>query len=227
MKRKVGFVGLGNIGMPMAKNLIDDRFDVSVYDVRTEAAQEVAALGATVASSCSELGRHCEVIGVCVRDDADTEAVFLGEDGILAGVDARPNDNASETGNPPPVVAIHSTVRPNTVRTLYADAVASADWPTCAAIESLPSVFGGRLDAATLAELKRDRLQVEAPEALTALEVAEDTLATVQSALHTAADHVEGIGRDLPEPEDGGEVKLGNDGLRELSVSQFQEASAG
>ncbi len=114
---------------------------------------------------------------------------------------------------------------PNAVLTLYGDAIAASDWATANAIESLPTVFDGRLDAQTLAGLRRERLRVEAPEALAALEVAEDTLATVDGALHTATAHVEETSRDLPDPDDGGDVKVGEDGLRELTPSQFQEAT--
>ncbi len=114
---------------------------------------------------------------------------------------------------------------PHAVRTLYNDAIAASDWATANAIESLPTVFAGKLDVDTLAGLRRDRLQAEAPEALAALEVAEDTLATVQSALTTATDHVQEIGRDLPAPKDGGDVTVGEDGLRLLSPSQFIEAA--
>ena len=114
---------------------------------------------------------------------------------------------------------------PNAVLTLYNDAIAASDWATANAIESLPTVFDGRLDGGTLSELKRERLQVEAPDALAALEVAEDTLATVDGALHTATAHVEETSRGLPDPDDGGDVKVGEDGLRLLSPSQFQDAA--
>ncbi len=112
------------------------------------------------------------------------------------------------------------------VRTLYRDALAASDWHTANAVESLPSVFDGRLDADTLAELKRERLQAEAPEALAALEQAEETLATVDGALHAATEHVAEAGRGLPDPDDGGDVKVGDDGLRQLSPSQFAEAAS-
>ena len=85
-------------------------------------------------------------------------------------------------------------------------------------------MFDGRLDAETLTELKRERLRVESPEALASLTLAEENLAVVDDALHTATAHVEEAGRNLPDPDDGGEVKIGDDGLRELSPSQFQEA---
>ena len=67
--------------------------------------------------------------------------------------------------------------------TLYGDAIAAADWATANAIESLPTVFAGRFSANTLNELKRERLRIEAPASMIALEQAEDTLATVDEGL--------------------------------------------
>jgi 3-hydroxyisobutyrate dehydrogenase len=119
MVKRVGFIGLGNIGMPMAKNLTGGAFDVVVYDVREEAAREVEALGATMAASAREVGERAEVIGICVRDDADTEAVVLGDDGILA---ARAGPGSTAGGGAQTVVAIHSTIRPHTVERLAAEA---------------------------------------------------------------------------------------------------------
>jgi 3-hydroxyisobutyrate dehydrogenase len=100
--QKVGFIGLGNIGKPMAKNLLGQSFGAMVFDVFPAACEEFKAAGAEIANP-AEMGAQCEVIGVCVRDDKDVENVLCGADGILT--------------NPKPglVVAIHSTVRPETV----------------------------------------------------------------------------------------------------------------
>jgi 3-hydroxyisobutyrate dehydrogenase-like beta-hydroxyacid dehydrogenase len=106
MTKRVGFIGLGNIGLPMARNLCGGAFEVAVYDLRPEASAELAALGAMAAGSCREVAERSEVVGVCVRDDSDTERAMLGDEGILAG--ARPDT----------IVALHSTIRPRTVRAL-------------------------------------------------------------------------------------------------------------
>jgi len=108
MKIRVGFAGLGNIGRPMARNLIGERFDLCVYDVAAEPLVELARAGARVARDPRELARGGEIIGVCVRDDAQVEALLLGPEGLLA---------SAERGS---VVAVHSTVRPATVRALAA-----------------------------------------------------------------------------------------------------------
>ncbi len=104
MATRVGFIGLGNIGKPMAVNVATAGFALMVYDVREEPLKELAALGAAVAHSPREIGAHGEIIELVVVDDAQVEAVTLGEGGVLSG--ARPGS----------VIAIHSTVHPKTVR---------------------------------------------------------------------------------------------------------------
>src|SRR5215207_3113488 len=104
MATRVGFIGLGNIGKPMAINVVEAGFDVMVYDLRQEPLQELAALGAKVARSAQEIGAHGEIIELVVVDDAQVEAVTMGEGGVLNG--AKPGS----------VIAIHSTVHPRTIR---------------------------------------------------------------------------------------------------------------
>ncbi|MGE0682982.1 MAG: NAD(P)-dependent oxidoreductase [Candidatus Binatia bacterium] len=104
MATRVGFIGLGNIGKPMAINVAKAGFDLMVYDLREEPCKELAAAGAKVARSAQEIGAHGEIIELVVVDDAQVEAAILGEGGVLNG--ARPGS----------VIAIHSTVHPKTIR---------------------------------------------------------------------------------------------------------------
>jgi 3-hydroxyisobutyrate dehydrogenase len=105
MVERVGFIGLGDIGEPMARNLCGS-FEVLVYDLLEEAMERLVEHGARAASSSREVGERCEVVGVCVVDDAATEAVVAGAQGILAGA------------GPETIVAIHSTIHPDTARGL-------------------------------------------------------------------------------------------------------------
>jgi 2-hydroxy-3-oxopropionate reductase len=106
MATRVGFIGLGNIGKPMAINVAKAGFDLMVYDLRSEPMRELTALGAQAARSADEVGAHGEIIEVVVVDDAQVEAVLLGEGGALSGA-ARGS-----------IIALHSTVHPRTVRRL-------------------------------------------------------------------------------------------------------------
>jgi 3-hydroxyisobutyrate dehydrogenase-like beta-hydroxyacid dehydrogenase len=65
----VGFIGLGNIGGPIAKRLVDRPEGLVVYDVRPEACAPFAEAGATVASSLADLAAQCDVISVMVLTD--------------------------------------------------------------------------------------------------------------------------------------------------------------
>jgi len=104
MAIRTGFVGLGNIGAPMAEKLVEAGFATTVLDLMPSALEPLVKAGARPAASARELAAHSEVIGVCVRDDADVRAVVFGADGLLAG--AKPGS----------VIALHSTILPDTVK---------------------------------------------------------------------------------------------------------------
>ena len=82
--RSVGFIGLGDIGRPMAQRLADSAFDLQVHDVSDAALAPFRARGVAVADSPAAMAAERDYIGVCVRDDADVEALLGGGDGILA-----------------------------------------------------------------------------------------------------------------------------------------------
>ena len=68
MTTRVGFIGLGNIGKPMALNVAQAGFDLMAYDLRQEQLAELA--GAKTARSANEIGAHGEIIELVVVDDA-------------------------------------------------------------------------------------------------------------------------------------------------------------
>jgi 3-hydroxyisobutyrate dehydrogenase-like beta-hydroxyacid dehydrogenase len=107
MTTRIGFIGLGNIGKPMAANLAGDGFDLMVLDLRTEPVKELAALGAKVAGSALDIGRHAEIVELVVMNDEQVIDVTLGDQGVFQTM-------ASDT-----IVAIHSTVHPDTVRRVH------------------------------------------------------------------------------------------------------------
>jgi 3-hydroxyisobutyrate dehydrogenase len=102
MSDRVGFVGLGQIGAPMATRLLSWPGGLTVFDARAEAMEPFAAKGADVAATPAELAGRASVISVMVRDDDQVRHVLTGDAGILAA--ARPGT----------VVAIHSTVEAGT-----------------------------------------------------------------------------------------------------------------
>ena len=83
--KDVGFVGLGIMGRPMAKNLINAGYSLTVYDVVGTAVEELATEGAAVGSSSREVAEKTSTVITMVPDSADSEAAILGPDGVLEG----------------------------------------------------------------------------------------------------------------------------------------------
>ena len=82
---KVGFIGLGVMGLPMCKNLIKAGFRVTVWNRTITKTNEVASLGATVASSPKEVAEKSDVVLTMVGDSPDVEDVVIGHLGIIEG----------------------------------------------------------------------------------------------------------------------------------------------
>lgn len=127
---RFGFVGLGHIGAPMAERLAASGTPTVVFDLRRDACERLAASGAQVASSCADLAARADLIGICVRDDADVRDVVLGDDGLLAGA------------APGTLLAVHSTILPRT-------AIEVADACRARGVDLIDAaVTGGRAAAA-------------------------------------------------------------------------------
>ena len=106
MIRRVGFIGLGIMGKPMAIHVANAGFDLMVYDVREEPLRELSRLGAKIARSAREAAEHGELVEIAVLDDAQLVSVCFGEAGVFTGA------------KPGTMIAVHSTVLPNTLRAL-------------------------------------------------------------------------------------------------------------
>ncbi len=145
----VGFVGLGHIGLPMARNLATKGFSLVVYN-RTEAkARVLEAVGATVAASVGELAERADVVCTCLdRVEASLE-IFLGPDGVAA------------RGRSGLVAIDHGTIGPDTAREiaagLEAKGIGFLDAPVSGGPEgaekgTLTIMAGGRADTFAAAE---------------------------------------------------------------------------
>ena len=100
---RVGFIGLGSQGGPMARRIIEAGYPVTLWARRPATLEPFADTHAKIAGSPAELAAASDLVCVCVRDDADTEEVV---DAVLGGLAA--------SG----VIAVHSTVHPDTCRRL-------------------------------------------------------------------------------------------------------------
>jgi len=86
--KKIGWIGMGRMGYPMAERLVRGGNDVYVWNRTRSKAEPLADLGATLVDSPSDLG-ECDIVFTMVSTGADVEQVYFGENGVLSG-DATP-----------------------------------------------------------------------------------------------------------------------------------------
>jgi len=104
MIRRIGFIGLGLMGTPMAKNLLKAGYDLKVHDINRKAVDEAVGLGAKGDLSPKEVAASAEAIFLSLPGDSEVEEVILGKGGIL------------EAERPGSVVVDMSTISPLTAK---------------------------------------------------------------------------------------------------------------
>ncbi|MFC6335623.1 3-hydroxyisobutyrate dehydrogenase [Pseudomonas sp. CCM 7891] len=118
---KIAFIGLGNMGAPMARNLIKAGHALNLFDLNQTVLAELAALGGTISTSPRDAAHGAELVVTMLPAAAHVRSVWLGEDGVLAGI-----------GSGVPAVDC-STIDPQTARDVAAAAakhgVVMADAP--------------------------------------------------------------------------------------------------
>jgi 3-hydroxyisobutyrate dehydrogenase len=83
---RIGFIGLGNMGLPMAQNLLKARHAVSGFDLSEYSTDRLAADGATAARSVAAACKDAEIVITMLPAGAQVREVYLRNDGVLAGV---------------------------------------------------------------------------------------------------------------------------------------------
>ena len=86
MGENIGFIGLGTMGIPMARNLLRAGFKVTVFNRTASKVEKMASEGARGAGSPSEVAATSSVIITIVSDTPDVESVVLGQNGIVHGI---------------------------------------------------------------------------------------------------------------------------------------------
>jgi 3-hydroxyisobutyrate dehydrogenase-like beta-hydroxyacid dehydrogenase len=134
---RVGFIGLGSQGAPMARRIVESGYPLLLWARRAEALAPFADTAAETVASVGELGARAEHVGVCVVDDAGVRQVC---------------DELIPAMLPGSCIAIHSTIHPNTVMELagraaacgiaFIDAPVSGGGPAAAA-RTLTVMVGG------------------------------------------------------------------------------------
>src|SRR5512142_3043863 len=85
---KVGVIGLGTMGAPMARHLLAAGHEVTVWNRTRHREEPLAALGATRAESAAVAAAGADAVLTCVSDDPDLEKVVLGADGVASTLPA-------------------------------------------------------------------------------------------------------------------------------------------
>lgn len=141
---KVAFVGLGTMGLPMTLNLLKAGHQVTVHNRTRQREEAAAAAGARRAESPQAAAAEAEIVITCVSDTPDVEAVILGENGVIQGL------------QPGGIVIDMSTISPGTTRhiatALAAKGIALLDAPVSGGSEgakhgTLSIMVGGEADA--------------------------------------------------------------------------------
>lgn len=98
MEKQVGFIGLGNMGMPMASRLIDAGYKLTVFDVRKECVDALVSRGASAAVSPAAVASAVETVLLSLPDPAIVRQVALGPDGVINGSKVKAVLDLSTTG---------------------------------------------------------------------------------------------------------------------------------
>jgi 3-hydroxyisobutyrate dehydrogenase len=109
MDKRIGFIGLGIMGCPMAARLLEAKYPLVVHSRTKSKASRLLAKGARFLSSPAEVAAESDVVFICVTDTPDVEAVVRGKEGIAA---------SARRGL---TVVDHSTISPNVTRSLAED----------------------------------------------------------------------------------------------------------
>jgi 3-hydroxyisobutyrate dehydrogenase-like beta-hydroxyacid dehydrogenase len=123
---RIGYIGLGAMGRPMAVNITEAGHDVVVFDLNENQTKILAQRGASVARSPKEVADEADYVLTCLPSIAAAEAVALGKDGVIAGSRAKAFVNMGTTGS---AFARSTAEAMNAVGKAYLDAPISGGPP--------------------------------------------------------------------------------------------------
>jgi len=138
---KIGFIGLGIMGLPMAKNLVKAGYDIIAYDMLEAPLQNVAQSGAKAASSVVEVAKSADIIITMLPNSPHVQTVVLGENGVLGN--AKPGTIIVDMSSISPIVSREIALECGKKNVDFLDAPVSGGEPK--AIEgTLAIMVGGK-----------------------------------------------------------------------------------
>ena len=141
MKPSIGFIGLGIMGKPMARNLLKAGYSLAVHNRDRGPVKELVAEGAAEVHSAQEAAQGADIVITMLPDSADSEAVILGGDGVLQG--ARPGSVVIDMSSIAPLVTRKIAERAAAVGVEMLDAPVSGGEPGAIA-GTLAIMVGGK-----------------------------------------------------------------------------------
>jgi 3-hydroxyisobutyrate dehydrogenase-like beta-hydroxyacid dehydrogenase len=102
--KKVGLVGLGDMGIGLAKNILKNGFELTGFDLQEERLQMLSQLGGKPATSCREVAENSDAVFVMVLNGQQVKEVILGEQGLLQGL------------KPGSTIIVSATIHPSEIR---------------------------------------------------------------------------------------------------------------
>jgi len=149
---RVGFIGLGSQGGPMARRIVEGGYQTTLWARREATLEPYADTTAKTAGSPAELAAASDLVCLCVVGDDDVKEVLNGQTGVLAGL---------ASGG---IVAIHSTVHPDTCRQVaeaaakqgisVIDAPVSVRGPRAVGASRVPPMLDSKACKASIALLR-------------------------------------------------------------------------
>ena len=143
-RERIGFIGLGIMGKPMALRLVRAGFPLVVHNLSRPSVDELVEAGADAASSPREVAERSDVVITMLPDSPDVEAVVLGEDGVIEGVREQMLLIDMSTIAPATARHVHAQLAEHNVEAI--DAPVSGGEP--AAVDGQLSIMAGGSDAA-------------------------------------------------------------------------------
>ncbi|GIO42190.1 NAD(P)-dependent oxidoreductase [Paenibacillus apis] len=141
--KKIGFIGLGTMGAPMAANLLKQSFEVIVYNRTASKCEPLVALGASAAPTPCEAASQADTVITMVSDDSSIAAVYEGEEGLLAGL--RQGATVIDCSTVSPALVRETASKVEALGGAFLDAPVTGSSP--AAIDgTLVFMVGGRSD---------------------------------------------------------------------------------
>lgn len=125
--KKIGFIGLGVMGMGMAANLLRKGFEVVVYNRTPGKAEPLLALGASELESPADVARAAQIVITMISNDAAIREVYFGENGIFAG--ARAGITLIDSSTISPTLAKELAAAADTIGAVFLDAPVTGSKP--------------------------------------------------------------------------------------------------